>query len=177
MNKQFFIITGGSGTGKTSFAHTLIAKHHFVQYRVSTTRPQRADEHILSDYLHINMDEFTHLQEQNGFLYTDILFDHAYGVRQDASLFFQKHARAFIILPTWRVMETIPLFPEHPMILHFTVDHETAAQRLSQRDMYTSTARLDNLRIQNNDLAQLKDNPHYREISTALGYDICHDLI
>lgn len=85
---RLFVISGPSGTGKTSLTHAAIerlaARGHAPRFSVSyTTRAPRSGERDGVDYHFVDEAEFRRLIDSDGFLEHARVFDHRYGTGRD----------------------------------------------------------------------------------------------
>lgn len=79
-----FIISGASGTGKSSLVASLVATEPAVRASIShTTRPKRAAEKHGVDYHFIDVARFQTMAEEGLFLEYAQVFDHYYGTSRD----------------------------------------------------------------------------------------------
>jgi guanylate kinase len=93
----FLVLSGFSGTGKTTIRHVLMEKIRGSKFLLSvTTRPCRSDETEGIDYHFINQEEFNKLIEENLLLEWVEVHNHLYGTLLEPVLEAQNTLGLFI---------------------------------------------------------------------------------
>jgi len=81
---QIFVVSGSSGTGKTSLLQEVLAKDSRLRFSVSyTTRKPRPHEVHGQDYFFVSPDEFHRLVQQGRLIEWVEQFGHFYGTSKD----------------------------------------------------------------------------------------------
>ncbi|MBW1916661.1 MAG: guanylate kinase [Deltaproteobacteria bacterium] len=84
MGGQIFVVSGSSGTGKTSLLQEVLAKDSRLRFSVSyTTRKPRPHEVHGQDYFFVSPDEFHRLVQQGRLIEWVEQFGHFYGTSKD----------------------------------------------------------------------------------------------
>lgn len=81
---RLIILTGLSGSGKTSISHELVKDPHIKQVVTTTTRPRRPNEVDEVDYHFVTESGFRRMQEAGELLEHAEVYDHLYGTSRDA---------------------------------------------------------------------------------------------
>ena len=92
------ILSGASGTGKTTICHRLMEKLPDLKLAVShTTRPRRKTDVDGRDYFFVSESEFEEIKKNGGFLEWANINNNLYGITFDSVKKCQENSEVFII--------------------------------------------------------------------------------
>ncbi len=92
------ILSGASGTGKTTICHRLLEKLPKLKFAVShTTRPRRKTDVNGRDYFFVSRPEFEEMEKRGEFLEWATINDHLYGTTFNSVEKCQEDSKIFII--------------------------------------------------------------------------------
>jgi len=81
---NILVLSAPSGAGKTTLAHTLLAREPRFKFSISsTTRPQRPSEIDGQDYFFVSDGQFRAMRSQDAFLEYAQVFGHWYGTSKE----------------------------------------------------------------------------------------------
>ena len=81
---NILVLSAPSGAGKTTLAHTLLAREPRFKFSISsTTRPQRPSEIDGQDYFFVSDEQFLAMRSQDSFLEYAQVFGHWYGTSKE----------------------------------------------------------------------------------------------
>jgi guanylate kinase len=94
-----FLITGASGTGKTTLAENISERDVWKECISTTTRPMRKGEVKGETYYFVSQQEFNELQSKNVFVETVLYDGNRYGVtHKEIERVLERNKNAYIIV-------------------------------------------------------------------------------
>lgn len=130
MNKKIIVVTGASGTGKTTISRYLKEKYNIPQVVTHTTRLPRSGEKNGVDYYFETNDSF----EKNHFLERVEYSGNKYGSSEEGLQKAWQHADiASIVLDSKGAIAYREKYGDDAIIIFMKVDPEEVADRLKKR--------------------------------------------
>lgn len=130
MDKKIIVITGASGTGKTTISKYLQNTYHIPSVITHTTRLPRDGEKDGIDYYFETKDSFL----KNHYLEKVEYSGHWYGSSEESlNKTWEKYDAASIVVDTQGAISYKEKYGKKAVVIFLRVDLETVTQRLSQR--------------------------------------------
>lgn len=129
--KKILVISGTSGSGKTTIKQYLMDKYHMAPLITHTTRPKRAGERDGQDYYFETKESFFQKKYLESVEYDGNFYGSSYEALQEA---FKHSDWAVIVLDTKGALSYLEKLPTQTKVLYLTVKNEaTLQQRLQKR--------------------------------------------
>lgn len=130
MDKKIIVITGASGTGKTTISKYLKNTYHIPSVITHTTRLPRDGEKDGIDYYFETEDSFL----KNHYLEKVEYSGHWYGSSEESlNKTWEKYDAASIVVDTKGAISYKERYKENAIVIFLEVDLKTVAQRLKLR--------------------------------------------
>ena len=130
MDKKIIVITGASGTGKTTISKYLRATYHIPSVITHTTRLPRAGEKDGVDYYFETKDSFL----KNHYLERVEYSGNWYGSSEESlNKTWEKYDTASIVVDTKGAVSYKEKYGKQAVVIFLEVDLETVTQRLADR--------------------------------------------
>ena len=102
-NSRLFIISGASGTGKTSLVQKLLQSDQMLEVSIShTTRKPLPGERDGHDYHFVSEQEFTRMLEKGEFLEHARIYGHHYGTSRQNVLYSLEQGKDMLLEIDWQ---------------------------------------------------------------------------
>ena len=132
---KLFVIAAPSGAGKTTLVLEAVKLHPELQFSISyTTRPRRHNEVDGVDYLFVDVDEFSTLQNDGALLEFAEVFDNNYGTSRTQVEEHLENGHPVVLEIDWQGARQVrESMPECVTIFILPPSHDELVRRLRDR--------------------------------------------
>lgn len=134
-----FLITGASGTGKTTLANVLKKANYWKECISCTTRPMREGEEDGTTYHFMTEEEFMEIEKENLFAETVIYDDNHYGITKEEIKEKTKKGHAYIIVDFDGYKQVKAIYPDAVGIFLYMSKEDCLANMLLRGDSIASS--------------------------------------